>query len=220
MTAHADASSLSVSDLKRRGLMLILSSPPGGGKTTISRAICEADKYTQISVSATTRDQRPGENEGEHYYFVSQDKFKEMVDAGEMLEHAVVYNGQSYGTPKAPVETAIAKGHDVIFDIDWQGMRQLKSLARDDIVSVFLLPPTWADLGERLHGRKRDSEAEIERRLGKAYDEIAHYKEFDYIIVNRDLNRSIAKVKAILQAERLKRVRLTNLDEFVAALKP
>lgn len=206
--------------LKRRGLMLVLASPPGGGKTTISRHIRESDPETMISVSATTRAMRPGEVEGEHYYFVNSEKFQQMIDAGEMLEYALVYNNYLYGTPKAPVEKALAEGKDVIFDIDWQGMRRLNELARDDVVSVFLLPPSWETLGERLRGRAQDSEEEIVRRLGKAQEEISHYREFQYIIVNKDLQKSIAKVKAILQAERLKRARLTNISEFVESLKP
>jgi guanylate kinase len=206
--------------LQRRGLMLILSSPPGGGKTTISRVIRDTDPETMISVSATTRNQRPGEVEAEHYYFVKPDKFQDMIDKNEMLEYALVYNNYLYGTPRAPVEKALSEGRDVIFDIDWQGMRKLKDIAREDIVSVFLLPPTWATLEERLHGRQRDPEPEIRRRLGEAGKEISHYKEFDYIIVNKDLQKSVARVRSILEAERLKRTRLTNIDEFVATLKP
>jgi guanylate kinase len=206
--------------LKRRGLMLILSSPPGGGKTTISREIRSTDPDTTISVSATTRNMRGGEVEGEHYYFVSTKKFQEMIDSGEMLEYALVYNNYLYGTPKGPVEAALAAGKDVIFDIDWQGMRRLKEIAREDVVSVFLLPPTWGELEKRLHGRARDPEAEIVRRLGKAQDEMGHYPEFDYIIINKDLQKSVSRVRSILEAERLKRTRLTNLSEFVQTLKP
>jgi guanylate kinase len=200
--------------------MLVLASPPGGGKTTISREIRSTDPDTTISVSATTRNMRPGEMEGEHYYFVSGKKFQEMIDSGDMLEYALVYNNYLYGTPRAPVEAALSAGKDVIFDIDWQGMRRLNEIAKADVVSVFLLPPSWAELEKRLHGRARDPEPEIIRRLGKAQEEIGHYKEFDYIIINKDLNKSVARVRSILEAERLKRTRLLNVQEFVDTLKP
>lgn len=220
MTVPSDASPSHAPVLKRRGLMLVLASPPGGGKTTISREIRSVDPETTISVSATTRAMRPGEVEGEHYYFVKPQKFQEMIDKGEMLEYALVYNNYLYGTPRAPVEAALSAGKDVIFDIDWQGTRRLNEIAKSDVVSVFLLPPTWGDLEKRLHGRAQDPEPEIVRRLGKAQEEISHYSEFDYIIVNKDLNKSIARVRAILDAERLKRTRLLNLQGFVDTLKP
>lgn len=200
--------------------MLVLASPPGGGKTTVSREIVGTDAETRLSVSATTRGIRPGEIEGQHYYFVNQDKFKEMVAKGEMLEHALVYNGQYYGTPKAPVEAALAGGHDVLFDIDWQGNRKLKEIAPDDVVSIFLLPPSWGALEERLHGRGRDTEEEIARRLGMAQDEISHYGEFEYVLVNNDLTQTVSRVRAILEAERLRRHRLPQLKDFVDTLKP
>lgn len=200
--------------------MLVLASPPGGGKTTISREIMRLDPATTISVSATTRAKRPGEVEGQHYYFVDRPEFEKMIEAGDMLEHAMVYNQHLYGTPRAPVEKALEEGRDVLFDIDWQGNRKLAEMAPDDVVSVFLLPPSWDELAHRLHNRAQDSEEEIERRLGKAQDEIAHYKEFDYVIVNNDLQDSIAAVRAILEAERQKRRRLTDLDGFIATLKP
>jgi guanylate kinase len=206
--------------LKRRGIILILASPPGGGKTTISRAIRAVDPDTAISVSATTRNMRPGEVEGEHYFFVSTPKFQEMISAGEMLEYALVYNNYLYGTPKAPVERALESGKDLIFDIDWQGTRKLTETNPHDVVSIYILPPTWQTLADRLHGRKQDSEDEIDRRLSKAREEIAHFKEFNYIIVNDDLDDSIRKVRAILEAERNKRVRLKDVDAFVETLKP
>ena len=205
---------------KRRGLMLVLASPPGGGKTTITRELIKRDPYTTISVSATTREKRPGEVEGQHYHFVSREKFQQMVDNGEMLEHALVYNHNMYGTPKAPVEKALRGGRDVLFDIDWQGNRNLSAIAGDDVVSIFLLPPSWAELEKRLHGRARDSEEEIRRRLAKAHDEISHYDEFQYVIVNDDLNESIRRVQGILDAERVKRHRLAGVQEFVDTLKP
>lgn len=206
--------------LKRRGVMLVLASPPGGGKTTVTRAIAESDPQTVISVSATTRAMRPGEVDGKHYYFVSRDAFEDMIGADQMLEHALVYNNYFYGTPKEPVEQALAEGRDVLFDIDWQGNKTLAAVAPDDVVSVFLLPPSWQALADRLHGRKQDSEEEITRRLGKAQDEISHYGEFDYVIVNNDLHATIAQVKSILDAERSRRQRLTDVDAFVKTLTP
>jgi guanylate kinase len=210
----------SPSAFKRRGLMLVLASPPGGGKTTITRELMRLDPQTVISVSATTREKRPGEIEGQHYYFVSREKFQQMVDNGEMLEHALVYNKNFYGTPKAPVEKALSEGRDVLFDIDWQGNRKLKEIAGDDVVSIFLLPPSWEDLVKRLHGRAQDSEEEISRRLGMARDEMSHYKEFQYVILNNDLKESIAQVRSILGAERAKCSRLLNVRHFVEMLKP
>jgi len=206
--------------LKRRGVMLVLASPPGGGKTTVTRAMAESDPQTTISISATTRAMRPGEEDGKHYYFVSRETFEGMIEADDMLEHALVYNNYLYGTPKAPVEKALAEGRDVLFDIDWQGNKKLTEVAPQDVVSVFLLPPSWVTLADRLHGRKQDSEEEIERRLGKAQDEISHYQEFDYVIVNNDLSATIEHVKAILDAERSRRHRLMDVDAFVQTLKP
>jgi guanylate kinase len=200
--------------------MLVLSSPPGGGKTTISREIVRTDPNTVISVSATTRAMRPGEVEGTHYYFVTPEKFQQMVDKKEMLEHALVYNKNYYGTPKAPVDKSLAEGRDVLFDVDWQGNRSLAAIAPHDVVSVFLLPPTWAELARRLHARAQDSEEEIVRRLGMAGDEISHYREFQYAVINNDLNESLRIVRSILDAERAKRERLTNVDAFVETLKP
>lgn len=205
---------------RRRGLMLVLASPPGGGKTTISRALMDTDPQTVISVSATTRDKRPGEVDGQHYYFVKPEKFKEMIDHGDMLEHALVYNNYLYGTPRKPVEKALSEGRDVIFDIDWQGTQKLTALAKDDVVSIFLLPPSWAALESRLHARAQDSEAEIVKRLGKAQEEISHYTDFQYVIVNNDLGDSIRQVRTILEAERLKRTRQTDVQTFVDTLKP
>jgi len=206
--------------LKRRGLMLVLASPPGGGKTTVSRAIAEQDPQTTISVSATTRAMRPGEEDGKHYYFVSRDKFEDLIAQDAMLEHALVYNNYLYGTPKAPVEKALSEGRDVLFDIDWQGNQKLTQVAPADVVSVFLLPPSWQTLADRLHGRQQDSEEEIVRRLGKAQDEIAHYNEFDYVIVNNNLDDTIVHVRAIIDAERSRRHRLTDVQTFVDTLKP
>ena len=206
--------------LKRRGVMLVLASPPGGGKTTITRELMRTDSQTVVSVSATTRAKRPGEIEGTHYYFVSREKFQQMVDNGEMLEHALVYNKNYYGTPKAPVEKALSEGRDVLFDIDWQGNRKLTEIAKNDVVSIFILPPSWDELARRLPARAQDSEEEIERRLGMAQDEIAHYREFQYVIVNNALEESMRIVRGILESERTRRERLVNIDNFVKTLKP
>lgn len=205
---------------RRRGLMLVLASPPGGGKTTITRELMRLDPRTTVSVSATTREQRPGEIDGQHYHFVSREKFKQMVERGEMLEHALVYNKSYYGTPRAPVEKALSEGRDVLFDIDWQGNRKLTEIAGDDVVSIFLLPPSWEALEQRLHGRAQDSEEEIARRLAKAGEEMSHYREFQYVIVNNDLGDSIRQVQGILEAERAKGRRLIDIQDFVDTLKP
>ncbi|MBI3440227.1 MAG: guanylate kinase [Proteobacteria bacterium] len=206
--------------LQRRGMMLILASPPGGGKTTITRELARLDLQTTISVSATTRAKRPGEVDGKHYHFVSPDKFQQMIDQGEMMEYALVYNKNMYGTPRTPVEKALRAGKDVLFDIDWQGNRKFTEIAQEDVVSIFLLPPSWVELERRLHNRAQDSEEEIKRRLGKARDEISHYTEFQYVIVNNDLNESVRQVRNILEAERAKRRRLIDLQGFVDTLKP
>lgn len=205
---------------KRRGLMFVLASPPGGGKTTITREIMKDDPQTMISVSATTRAMRPGEEEGKHYYFVSHDHFKEMIGSDELLEYALVYNNHYYGTPKSPVEKALEEGRDVLFDIDWQGTHQLNMIAPNDVVSIFLLPPTWQTLEDRLRGRAQDSHDEIDRRLDKAADEIAHYREFQYVIINDDLQETINTIKGILKVERMKRHRVKGLQSFVDTLKP
>ncbi len=200
--------------------MLVLASPPGGGKTTISREIIKRDAQTRLSVSATTRAIRPGEVEAQHYYFVSKEEFESMVARGDMLEHALVYNKSYYGTPRKPVEQALESGCDVLFDIDWQGNLSLKAAAPQDVVSVFLLPPSWKDMEQRLHTRGRDSKDDIAARLAMAEDEISHYREFEYVVVNNDLEQSIDTVYAILKAERAKRGRLVTVDAFVAGLKP
>jgi len=206
--------------LKRRGMMLVLAAPPGGGKTSISREIVKQVPSTAISVSATTRDMRPGEQDGVHYYFVSEDKFRDMIDQGELLEYAQVYNKSMYGTPKAPIEEALANGTDVIFDIDWQGHLKLKAMMPDDVVSIFILPPEFEDLEARLIDRGRDTKEDIDRRVKKAMDEISHYKEFQYIVINDEFDRAVEKVKAIITAERLNRLRLRGIDTFVSELKP
>lgn len=201
--------------------MYVLSSPSGAGKTTISRALLANDPDMTISVSVTTRKRRAGEVHGQDYFFVSHDDFRDMVDNGEMLEHAKVFDNY-YGTPRRPVEDALAKGKDVIFDIDWQGTQQLSEIAREDLVTVFILPPSRMELEKRLRHRSRDTretEAEIRGRMAKAADEISHYSEYDYVIVNEEINAAIAKAQLILDAERIRRSRMVGLSEFVRGLR-
>ncbi|WP_299393036.1 guanylate kinase [Pelagibius sp.] len=204
--------------IKRRGLMLVLSSPSGAGKTSISRRLLELDEGLSLSISATTRPRRPGETEGVHYFFLSDEGFAEMVAAGALLEHATVF-GHRYGTPRAPVESALETGQDVLFDIDWQGTQQVAERAREDLVSVFILPPSTAELERRLHSRAQDSEEVVRGRMAKAADEMSHWPEYDYIIINHDMDESVAQVQAILTAERLKRERRIGLRDFVEDLR-
>src|SRR5471032_2254512 len=205
------------SEIKRRGLMLVLSSPSGAGKSTLARALLGDDNNVRMSVSATTRARRPGETEGKDYFFVTPDRFEEMAKAGDFLEHAVVFDHR-YGTPKRQVMSTLGNGLDVLFDIDWQGTQQLKEQARDDLVSIFVLPPTHDELERRLKARAQDSDEVVERRMAKAASEISHWPEYDYVVVNRDLRRALEQVKAILEAERAKRTRLIGVGEFVAEL--
>ncbi len=202
----------------RRGLMLVLSSPSGAGKTTISRALLARDSDIAMSVSATTRPPRPGEVDGVDYHFVAVERFRAMVEAGEFLEHAKVFDNH-YGTPKAPVETVLRQGRDVLFDIDWQGTQQLAQNARTDLVSVFILPPSVDELERRLRGRGQDSDEVVAKRMAKAADEMSHWREYDYIVVNNDVEQSVRSVEAILHAERLKRDRQAGMPEFVARLR-
>jgi guanylate kinase len=204
--------------MRRRGLMLVLSSPSGAGKSSISRALLERDPSIVMSVSFTTRPPRPGEVDGHHYHFVHRARFTEVIAEGGMLEHARVFD-HHYGTPRAPVEAALASGHDVLFDIDWQGTQQLAHNARSDLASVFVLPPSMEELERRLHTRAQDSDEVVRRRMAKAGDEMSHWREYDYIIVNRELEASVASVQAILAAERLKRDRQLALDSFVNGLR-
>ena len=205
-------------EISRRGLMLVLSSPSGAGKTSISRELLQQDSNLVMSVSATTRPQRPGETEGKDYYFVTPEAFEGMVTRGEFLEHATVF-GQRYGTPRLPVENALANGRDVLFDIDWQGTQQIGENARADLVSVFILPPSTVELEKRLKTRAQDPESVVAQRMAKAADEMSHYFEYDYIVINRDLARSVAEVQAILTAERLRRGRQIGLSDFVNRLR-
>ncbi|WP_422366299.1 guanylate kinase [Pelagibius sp.] len=206
------------STMKRRGLMLVLSSPSGAGKTSISRRLLELDDNLSLSISATTRPRRPAETEGVHYFFVSEMRFDEMVKQDELFEHAVVF-GQQYGTPRQPVEEALDAGRDVLFDIDWQGTQQVAEKAREDLVSVFILPPSTAELERRLHSRAQDSDEVVRGRMAKAADEMSHWAEYDYIIINHDLEQSVAQVEAILTAERLRRERRAGLRDFVEGLR-
>jgi guanylate kinase len=204
--------------IRRRGFLLVLSSPSGAGKTTITRRLLERDPSLSLSVSVTTRPPRPGEADGRDYHFIDQAQFDAMVTGGELLEHALVF-GRCYGTPRTPVEAALAEGRDIVTDIDWQGTQQLQQNFRDDLVTVFVLPPTLAALAARLRTRAQDSEAVVAERLAKSADEMSHWPEYDYIIVNRDLDRSVAEALAIVTAERLRRGRQLGLAEFVARLR-
>ena len=202
----------------RRGLMLVLSSPSGAGKTSIARQLLAEDANLTLSVSATTRPARPNEVDGRDYHFVDQARFDEMVAADAFLEYATVF-GNSYGTPKADVMAVLEAGGDVLFDIDWQGTQQVANAARDDLVSVFILPPSRAALQSRLEGRAQDSAEVVASRMAKASDEISHYPEYEYIVVNDDLDRSVRSVRAILAAERLRRDRQNGMTEFVRTLQ-
>lgn len=209
-----------MSDLSRRGLMYVMSSPSGAGKTTITRALLQNNPDVSMSVSATTRKRRAGEVHGQDYYFVSVDVFREMVEKGEMLEHAKVFD-HYYGTPKEPVQKALDEGRDVLFDIDWQGTQQLCEEAREDVVTVFILPPSRGELENRLRNRSKDtleSEDDIQGRMSKAASEISHYAEYDYVIINQDVDEAIEKAQLILEGERLKRRRTAGLSDFVRGL--
>jgi len=203
--------------IARRGLMLVLSSPSGAGKTTLSRMLL-AEPAVELSISVTTRAQRPGEVDGRHYHFIDKARFDDMVRRGELLEWANVF-GHAYGTPRAPVEKALGAGRDMLFDLDWQGTQQLRERVRGDLVSVFVLPPSVAALEERLKSRAQDSAAVIRGRMAKASDEMSHWAEYDYVIVNRDLDRAFSDLCAILAAERLKRERQIGLSAFVRSLQ-
>jgi guanylate kinase len=203
--------------IARRGLLLVLSSPSGGGKTSIGRALRVTDPNLGLSVSLTTRPPRDGETDGKDYHFVDEATFLAAVREGRLIEHAEVF-GARYGTPRAPVEAALAEGRDLLFDIDWQGTRQLRAALPEDVVSVFILPPSMAELERRLRARRLDDEGTVARRMGRAASEIAHWDEYGYVIVNRDFDLSVASVRAILAAERLKRTRQTGLAHFVAGL--
>jgi len=204
--------------IARRGLMFVLSSPSGAGKTTLSRRLLDNDAGVQMSVSVTTRPPRPGEQDGRDYHFIDAARFEQMARQGELLEFAQVFDHR-YGTPRGPVEQALAQGRDVLFDIDWQGTQQLREKAASDVVSVFILPPSVGELERRLHTRAQDSDEVIRRRMMKSSDEMSHWAEYDYVIVNTDLDDAFAKVQTILSAERSKRQRQIGLSDFVRDLQ-
>jgi guanylate kinase len=204
-------------EIARRGIMLVVSSPSGAGKTTLTRNLLEQEENVSLSVSVTTREKRLSEIEGVHYQFISKRRFEAMRDTDELLEWAEVH-GNYYGTPREPVEKALAAGRDMLFDIDWQGTQQLYSKMRSDVVSVFVLPPSASELKSRLERRAEDSGETITRRLRNAAQEIPHWNEYDYVLVNRDLDKSFVRLRAILTAERLKRVQKPGLEKFVAEL--
>jgi guanylate kinase len=201
----------------RRGLLIVLSSPSGAGKSTLSRMLLDADPEVTMSVSATTRPKRPGEVEGEHYYFVDDSQFEEMVADGEFVEWAPVF-GYRYGTPKAPVKAALKAGRDILFDIDWQGTQQLHAAMGEDLVRIFLLPPSMGELERRLRQRGTDSDSVIADRMSRAEGEISHWAEYDYVLVNRDTDDCLAQIRTIVTAERLKRARQIGLVAFVREL--
>ena len=202
----------------RRGLMLVLSSPSGAGKTTLSRMLLEQDGSVMLSVSVTTRAKRPGEVDRRDYQFINRKQFDALIREDKLLEWAEVFENY-YGTPAKPVMDALASGRDVLFDIDWQGSQQLREKARGDLVSVFVLPPSVPELERRLRSRAQDDYETIHRRMAKAADEMSHWAEYDYVVINRELNATFADVKAILAAERLRRERQPGLSDFVRGLQ-
>ena len=208
---------LKMAPIVRRGLLLVISSPSGAGKTTLSRRLLDRDPHITMSVSVTTRPPRPGEVDGRDYYFISKERFEAMRDAGELLESAEVF-GNCYGTPKGPVELSLAKGRDVLFDIDWQGTQQLAQAMQDDLVRVFILPPSVEALRDRLISRAQDPMVVVAKRMAEASREISHWAEYDYVIVNDDLETADREICAILAAERLKRKRRIGLTAFVRSL--
>lgn len=198
--------------------MLVLSSPSGAGKTTITRGLLEVDPEVELSVSVTTRQRRPGEREGIDYHFIDEPRFVGMIEQGELLEHARVY-GNRYGTPRAPVEAALRAGRDVLFDIDWQGAQQLRGSAQADVVSVFILPPSVVELERRLNDRARDTADDIGRRLAQVADDVTRWPEYDYVIINEDIERSLKQVRSVLTAERLRSRRQPDLFAFAGGFR-
>ena len=208
---------MSNENISRRGLMLVLSSPSGAGKTTLSRRLLESDRNISLSVSATTRAMRSGEVQGKDYHFLKMEEFEAWLAAGKFLEHAMVF-GNRYGTPSHLVTDELGAGRDVLFDIDWQGTQQLKEKMRDDLVSIFILPPSHDELERRLRNRAQDSAEIVAGRMAKAADEISHWPEYDYVVVNSDVEKALADIQAVLNAERLRRSRQTGISEFVGRL--
>ena len=215
MSNEADPETLTEA---RRGLMLVLSSPSGAGKSTLARLLLESDPSIRLSVSVTTRPPRAGERNGVHYHFIDRVRFERLREGGELLEWAVVFDNY-YGTPRRPVEAALAAGRDVLFDIDWQGTQQLEEKVPQDLVRVFILPPSAGELEARLRRRAQDSEDVVRRRMAAAANELSHWAEYDYVIVNRDVDVSLADLRAVLRAERLRRERRTGLSHFVRRLQ-
>ncbi|MBT4354723.1 MAG: guanylate kinase [Rhodospirillaceae bacterium] len=209
---------MTLASIKRRGLMLVLSSPSGAGKTSIARELLALDENLQMSISATTRPRRPGEVHGVDYEFIQPNTFREMIDDEKLLEYAKVFD-YYYGTPRYPVEKALALGKDVLFDIDWQGTQQLAEHVGSDLIRVFILPPSTRDLERRLRTRAQDSVSVVDNRMAKAMDEISHYPEYDYIVVNTVLKESVRNVRSILTSERLKRQRQIGLTDFIKRLR-
>jgi len=203
--------------IQRRGLLLVMSSPSGAGKTTLSRRLLAADLMITMSVSVTTRAPRPGEVNGRDYHFITHEEFGRLRDRGDLLEYAEVF-GNFYGTPRRPVAEALQAGRDVLFDIDWQGTQQLGAAMQDDLVRIFILPPSAEELRERLIGRAQDSASTVAKRMAKAADEISHWPEYDYVIVNDDIGKASVEIEAILTAERLRRRRQVGLTDFVRGL--
>ena len=209
---------MSAFGIRRRGLLLVLSSPSGAGKTTITRRLVSEDPALTLSISVTTRPMRPGEIDGRDYRFIDQRRFDQMVEQEELLEHARVF-GNCYGTPRQPIEAALAAGHDVVGDLDWQGTQQLAGKVRPDLVAVFVLPPNTAALEERLRARAQDSASVVAARMAKSAEEMSHWPEYDYVIVNNTVEDSVAQARAIVTAERLRRERQPGLAEFVESLR-
>jgi guanylate kinase len=205
-------------DIKRRGMLFVLSSPSGAGKSTISRRLLQDDDDVVLSVSVTTRPPRPGEVDGKDYHFIDIPRFEEMKAANDLLEHARVFDNY-YGTPKGPVNDQLTSGKDVLFDIDWQGTQQVEAQAASDLVRVFILPPSLRELERRLKSRAQDSDEVVAGRMAKASDEMSHCAEYDYVVINDDLEETLASVKAILTAERLRRQRQPGINDFVSALR-
>lgn len=203
--------------MKRRGVCLVIAAPPGAGKTSVSRALLESEADLTLSVSVTTRAMRPGEQDGVHYHFRDMAEYQAMIARGDLLEHAM-FLGRGYGTPHKPVEAALAEGRDVLFDIEWQGHRQLKASMPADVTSIFLLPPSMAELERRLRNRGQDSDAEIVKRMAAAREEIAHWDEFDHVLINQDFAATVAAARAVLYAARSTRARQPGMAGFIKGL--